>query len=234
MKPEISVIIPALNEEAYIRHPLAGLKRQSFKRFETIVVDSMSDDRTAEIARKRARIITDKRMGISSARNRGAKAAKGEILVFIDADTKPTAGLLKEYCRIFKDEETVAASGPILPLENTNIWVKIGYLIVSNFFVRATIALGMPSLVGSNFAVRKSAFKKVGGFNPKLRTYEDWDLSLRLSRLGKITYDKKAVVHTSARRVLEWGIFGYFRYHTGNMVRYNLFKKPKSNYDPIR
>ena len=78
--PEISVIIPALNEQKYIGNPLGGLKSQTFKDFETIVVDGGSKDRTVSIARKSAKVIVCREKGVSAARNRGAAAVRIYIL----------------------------------------------------------------------------------------------------------------------------------------------------------
>ena len=230
----VSVIIPAFNEEKYIGNVFDGLRVQTFRDFETIVVDGNSTDRTRDIARKHARVIVDRRKGIGRARNTGAKAAKGGILVFLDADTKPSRTLLETYYRAFKDSDDVAATGPILPLEKTNKRVNIGYKVVSVLLVKSSILFGRPSIVGSNFAVRKKVFDRVGGFNEKYLTYEDWDLSLRIRKLGRIAYLDDAVVHTSVRRVKAWGVSGFFLYHTLNVVRYYLFKKPNEEYEPIR
>ncbi len=128
----------------------------------------------------------------------------------------------------------IAATGPILPLEKTSRRMNLGFKFVSILFVKASILIGRPSVVGSNFAVRRSAFKNVGGFNEKFLTYEDYDLSLRLRRQGEIRYLDGAVVHASIRRVKAWGIIGYFTYHMGNIIRYSLVKKPKETYEPIR
>ncbi len=234
MEPEISVIIPALNEEKYIMHALGGLRRQTFRAFETIVVDGGSADRTRKIASTAARVILERRKGPAAARNAGAKAAKGEILLFLDADTRPVPCLLETYSKAFKDRKVVVATGPILPLEDVNPEVNIGYRFVSLLFVRLSILLGRPSVVGANFAVRKKDFTAVGGFNPRLITYEDWDLSLRLKKRGKTRFINDAVVHTSIRRISEWGIFGFFKYYTGNIARYTLFKKPKRDYKAVR
>ena len=76
-KPELSVIIPALNEEKYIGHAIAGLRKQTFRDFETIVVDGGSIDRTCEIARGYARIFVHRKRGAGRARNFGAKKARG-------------------------------------------------------------------------------------------------------------------------------------------------------------
>jgi glycosyltransferase involved in cell wall biosynthesis len=233
-KVAISVIIPAFNEEKYIGNVFDGLRHQTFRDFETIVVDYLSTDRTREIARKYARVVVERREGIGRARNRGAKAAKGDILVFLDADTKPSRTLLETYYNAFRDTSDVAATGPILPLEKTNKRVSLGYKVVSILFVKSSILFGRASIVGSNFAVRREIFERVRGFNEKYLTYEDWDLSLRIRKLGRIAYLDDAVVRTSVRRVKAWGVSGFFIYHTLNVIRYHLFKKPNEEYAPIR
>jgi len=230
----ISVIIPAFNEQKYIKYVLDGLHAQTFKNFETIVVDGGSTDMTRKIASRHARVIVKRKKGIGVARNAGARIAKGEILVFLDADTKPSRMVLKAYYDAFKDKRTVAATGPILPLEKTSKRVNAGYKAVSVFLVKSSILFGRPSVVGSNFAVRKKVFDMVGGFNEKFITYEDWDLSLRLRKKGAIVYVKKALVYTSVRRIREWGMSGFFMYHSLNVLRYHLLKKPNRQYDPIR
>ncbi|MDE1850582.1 MAG: glycosyltransferase [Candidatus Micrarchaeota archaeon] len=232
--PKISVVIPALNEEKYIRYAFEGLRGQSFRDFEVIVSDAGSKDRTREIARKYgARVVIERKRGISSGRNAGARIAKGKILVFIDADTRATRDVLKIYSKALGNG-VVAATGPILPLEKTNLLMQLGYLFVSEIFVKLSIALGMPSIVGSNFAITKKSFDAINGFNENLITYEDWDLSTRVKKLGKIDFLEDAIVYASVRRVKAWGIGHYFTFHVGNMFRYKFFKRSKDSYDPIR
>ncbi len=231
---EISVIIPALNEEKYLFNAIDGLKKQTFKDFEVIIADGGSKDRTREIAKRYWKVVIEKRKGIAAGRNAGARIADGEILVFLDADTKPSPSLLSAYSKAFT-KGIVAATGPILPMEkNLSNRIKIGYRVVSILFVKLSIIFGRPSIVGSNFAVRRDTFQKVHGFNPALKTYEDWDLSNKLKEYGKIVYIDDALVYTSARRVVAWGVWGYFAFHVGNMFRYHLTKKPKDEYPTIR
>lgn len=232
--PEISVIIPALNEGRYIRHALEGLQIQTFKDFEAIVVDGGSADDTTDIASEYATVITERGRGVSRARNSGAETAKGRIILFLDADTAPSKNLLKSYHDAFKNSRVVAATGPIFPLERSGIRMVMGYAFVSILFVRLAMLLGKPSIVGSNFAVRADAFRKAGGFDNSLITYEDWDLSERIKRLGKIRYVNRAIVHTSVRRIKEWGMYEFAKYYIDNIVQYNLFKRAKEDYSPIR
>ena len=231
--PEISVVIPALNEAKYIRYPRQGLGRQSFKDSEIIVVDGESEDRTAALARGFAKVIVTKRRGASAARNAGACHSKGKVILFIDADTIPSPKLLESYHDIFLDKSVAAATGPIYPIERGRI-LRAAYILVSKHFVKLSIILGMPCIVGSNFAVRASCLRRSGGFNERLITYEDWDFSNRLKRYGKIRYADSASVSTSARRVIAWGILGYFFYYLVNMAMYSIFKKSMSNYRRIR
>ena len=83
----VSVIIPAYNEEGDIELCLKSLKNQSRKKIEVIVVDDGSTDRTVEIVKEhKVKLLKQNHGGPGAARNRGAKQAKGEILIFIDAD----------------------------------------------------------------------------------------------------------------------------------------------------
>ncbi|MDE1860552.1 MAG: glycosyltransferase [Candidatus Micrarchaeota archaeon] len=234
-RPALSVIIPALNEEKYIPVTLAALSEQTFKDFEIIVVDGNSQDKTREIAKRCAKVVIEEGRGAGIARNTGARYARGDLLVFLDADTKPSKNLLRTYYNVFKNDPTVvAATGPILPIEKTNKKIHLGYKFVTIVFVKATILMGRAALVGSNFAVRAKAFKEIGGFDPTLITYEDWDLSARLDKVGKIVYKKKASVRTSARRAMAWGVWFYFRYHMVNMFMYHVLKRSREDYEPIR
>lgn len=234
MKPEISVIIPALNEEKYIHYALDGLKSQTFRNFETIVVDGGSDDKTVSIARKHAIVLHCKKRGVSAARNRGAQAARGRILLFLDADTRPTKALLHEYHSVFADEKVVASTGPVYPLERTRTRIRAGYYLVSVALVRLSIFFGSPSIVGSNFAVRADKFRKAHGFDESLLTYEDWDLSGRIKRYGTVKYSRSAIVYTSARRIMAWGILGYFLFYLTDMIMYHALRKTRKNYGVIR
>ena len=83
----ISVVIPTLNEGPVIERCLKSLSEQTYKDFEIVIVDSGSKDGTLRIARKyKSRIIDEPRRGVPLARNRGAREAKGDIVVCTDGD----------------------------------------------------------------------------------------------------------------------------------------------------
>ncbi len=234
---KISIIIPTYNEERYIGRTLESIKNQPYKDIEVIVADSNSSDNTKEIVRKvypGARIINKRKRGVGIACNAAASIAKGSLLMFIDADTSITRGLLGAYDRAFDDREVVAATGPIIPLEKTTRSIEIGYAVVSVHLVRLFMRIGKPSTISSNLMVRKNAYLKLGGFSTTMNTYYDWDLSNRISKVGKIVFVENAVAKTSVRRIKKWGMLKYFAFHTGNVIRYNLFHEPKQDYEPIR
>lgn len=234
MKPEISVIIPAFNEEKYIHTVFEGLSRQTFKNFEIIVVDGNSADRTREIARKYGKVIVDRRPRIGIARNSGAKIASGDILFFTNADTRASMDLLKTYHESFKKSEVVAATGPLIPLEDTTHFIRFGYKFASVWLAKFFFKTGKPTMTGSNLAVRRSTFRKCGGFDESLVTYEDLDLAHRLIHYGDVKYIDCAVVATSTRRIVKWGVIKYILFNMSNVVLYNLFHRAKEHYEPIR
>src|SRR5262249_48776117 len=86
--PMISVVIPAHNEQEVLPKTLAALKRQDYPHFETIVVTNGCTDRTADVVRGRCdQLFELEERGLGPARNLGAAKAKGELLLFLDADT---------------------------------------------------------------------------------------------------------------------------------------------------
>ncbi len=234
-KPKISVVIPAYNEEKYIRHLFSGLSTQTMKDFEMILVDSNSSDKTREIARKYGKVVIEPRRGIGLARNTGVRHAKGEIIFFTNADTKPTKNLLKIYADAFaKNPKLVAATGPMIPLEETTRFIRFGYKFASVYLAKFIFAIGAPGISGSNFAVRRFAFEKARGFDESLETYEDMDLVNRLKKLGTIEYINNAVTATSTRRIVKWGVLKYIAFNASNVLKYNMLHKSKGNYDPVR
>ena len=234
---KISIIIPTYNEEKYIKATLESIKKQPYRNLEVIVADSNSADRTREIAKRAypgVRIINKKERGVGIACNAAARVATGSLLMFIDADTSITKHLLRSYEEAFGDRDVVAATGPIIPLERTTRSVRLGYKMVSVYIVKAFMKMGKPSTISSNLMVRKSSYLKLGGFSTTMNTYYDWDLSNRLRKVGRIVFVDGAVAKTSVRRIRKWGMFKYFAFHTGNVIRYNLFHEPKQDYEPIR
>ncbi len=233
----ISIIIPTYNEARYIGRTLTSIKAQGYRDIEVMLADSMSTDGTAEVARSVYPGITVCECagrGVPLACNSAARAAKGELLLFIDADTAISKTTLRAYDRAFRENEIVAATGPIRPLERSTWATAFGFKLVSVYLVRLLMLFGRPSIIGSNFIVTRKAYAKVKGLDEHLATYFDWDLAHRLGRIGKTMYVSGGVAYTSTRRVKKWGAAKYFLWHLSNALLYQLRHKVRDDYEIVR
>ena len=172
----ISIIIPAFNEERYIERCLSSILKCGQGDFsEIIVVDNASTDRTAEIARsyKGVRVVSELVKGTNSARQRGFAESSGDVAVFVDADTEVTPDWLAYIRQRFeKDQTAVCLSGPIyftdLPkVKKVSVWIYWNVLAFPVYF-----ALGYMA-IGGNCAIRREALEKIGGFNTSIQFYGD-------------------------------------------------------------
>jgi len=183
----ISVVIPALNEEAFIGDCLRSLRAQTVST-EIIVVDNGSTDRTVEIASKIAdRVIEAPGVSIPELRQIGVQAAVGEIIVTTDADTVAPPNWLEKLLRHFSDPDVVAVGGSIRPSEPG----PMQDLYAKGLSASASIGL----LSGANMAYRRDALLKASGYS-KVKKGEDWVLATRLRRYGRVVFDPEAYVLT--------------------------------------
>lgn len=231
----ISVIIPTLNEGKYIEATLKALRCSEYaKKFEIIVSDGGSTDATLHIARKYARIVTTGR-GVSRGRNAGAAAARGDILLFLDADTLVMPNTLSEIERSFEDRRVVEATCPITPAS----WLHKDFSVYwdLNQIIKISIKrTKSPHIVGLCFAVRKSAFDESGGFDESMHHLEDYDLSERIGKLGRAVFNEQTFVMTSTRRLHKWGVVGTLVTTVASYMKYRATGKGvgAKYYKPVR
>lgn len=202
----ISVVIPALNEEQYLPSCLGSLKSQNWNgQYEIVVVDNGSTDNTAAVAaRFGARVVRCPRRGVAYARQAGGEAAKGDIVVQADADTTYPPNWLDRIELYFSRHPGSAALAGRYTYIESAWWapMETGYRRTLNWL--SLVFLRWPASVsGANFAFRREAFIKAGGYDPLSLYPDQWGIARRLSRFGRVDYDHGSVVATSSRRVVK-------------------------------
>lgn len=205
-KFEISIIIPAYNEEKYIGPCLQSLVRQKTKRsFEVVVVDNNSTDDTKKIAESfkdklNIRIITEKQQGRGVARWRGFEEATGDILFSSDADTIIPSEWIERFIKNFKNKKIVAVTSLCNiddPSAKNKALFKLVHLIANEVY---RIALGHYCLYGFSYAIRRNIYIKAGKIDKTLNALDDVDLGKRVKKFGKIQLVRNMPVLTSSRR----------------------------------
>jgi glycosyltransferase involved in cell wall biosynthesis len=227
----ISVIIAAYNEEAFIGRCLESIKNQTFKDFEILVIDGNSKDKTVEIVRRYTdKIFYSNKGSPGPARNVGVNNCSGDIVAFTDADTVVDSHWLERMDLAFKDPKVVGVGGILRPLD-ARLLDKIMFKINSDWFYRFTALFGFYQFGTPNCAYRKEPYLKLGGFNEQLSFIEDTDLSIRMTKMGKMKVDKNMIVYNSARRFQQEGytkifiryIKGYINMFLGKGVKLKHF-----------
>lgn len=207
-----SIIIPAKNELQNLQRTLpqfAALK--GIFEYELIVADGASTDGTIELARSRgARVevkIKQERETIGEGRNRGARVATGDILVFLDAGV-----MVKDIVDFFRTiQATFAHSSVVAAVPKVNInpsEATFSDELVHggvNMLIRFINFMGWGAGKGECQIVRQSAFEAVGGYNEKLVAAEDNDLYRRLAKKGRVVFLKDLQVYDDPARYRKKG-----------------------------
>jgi glycosyltransferase involved in cell wall biosynthesis len=199
MKPQYSVVVPTYNESETIERCVKSLLDQTMppESYEVLVVDDGSTDDTARIVKRYpVRYYFQANQGAASARNLGAAHARGDIVLFTDADCEVSRNWIEEMVKPFSDMEIAGVKGfyrtsqkkLMARLVQKEYESKYRYLLKSKYidFVDTYSA-----------AYRKEIFLKSGGFDTQFRTAsaEDCDLSYLLSSQGyKMVASARAVV----------------------------------------
>lgn len=219
-RPMISIIIPAHNEEEVLPRTLQALKDQSYKNFETVVVTNGCTDRTAEVIRGQCDQLYElEERGLGPARNLGAARAKGELLLFLDADTILERRALETIARKFTRR---CASGTLRGVpEPAKPSYKMIYFL-KNFVHQMHVHHGSSGVI----LCWKDDFEAVGGFDNELYLRENSDLMKKLRRFGAYKYIYTTPAITSMRRYEKTG--------TAEMILLWLRVWVLSNFSDIR
>ncbi len=205
-RPDVSIVIPARNEAATIERALSSVLAQAWplERLEVIVVDNGSHDRTAAVVRGFAqrhpellvRLVREPRLGASRARNRGARCARGHVLLFLDADSRLAPTMVASVLAHLHRGESALSLRVVADSTDP---------IDRAFFFAATWLKERVRVPTQLCAVHRDVFWAVGGFDERLRVAEDYDLLRRIRKAGyAVGFVTESVVLTSTRRLHRW------------------------------
>jgi len=201
----ISIVIPALNEEKYLPGCLKSLHNQDYTgSYEIIIADNGSTDDTVRIAHEfGVRVVPSHgKKSVFYARQIGADAAQGDIIAQADADTIYPKDWLSRIAHVFeKNPNAVAVTGRYIYTEPP-WWAKVEYIFRTNLNLVTTFILGRPLIIsGATFAFRREPFVALGCYHDIAYAPDQWGIASRLSKRGKVVFDKKLCVETSPRSV---------------------------------
>ncbi len=222
-KPSLSVVIPAYNEEKYLPSCLESLKNQTYQNFEIIVVDNNSTDKTVAIAREYgAKVISEKRQGISFTRATGITYAQTEIVAGTEADTIAPKDWLEKINHIFTTlpSSVVGISGPLnsqsqfLPSFLLRFLCDLFFSKLSGFFC------GHIQFLGPNIALRKSAWEKIRTCQDNQSIFDEFDISCHLATIGEVRFIPAMTTNLSFRKIKENPLKGLHQYFVNYVIRY--------------
>lgn len=221
----VSIIITTKNEEQVLARLLDSIKKQTFPNTEVIVVDNYSTDSTATIAEKyhvRWYTFGPER---SAQRNFGAKVAKGNFLLFLDADMELSPNVIKECIEVFRIRKNIG--GIVIPERSIarNFWERV------KAFERSFYNLEGDAVTDAARFLEKDIFFKVGGYDETITGPEDWDLPENIQKKGyEIVRIKSIIKHYERINSL----FSLMRkkYYYGLKTNYYLKKQRVSIFSP--
>ncbi len=226
-KPQVTVMVPAYNEEAAIVQTVSSALACDYPKLEVLVIDDGSKDRTAELVLAnfgqdpRVRLIQQPNRGKPAALNHGLSEATGEVIVSIDGDTIIDPEAIPRLIRHFADPKVAAVAGNVKVM-NRNRWLTrwqaLEYITSQNLEKRAFDLLNcIPVVPGAVGAWRTSVLREKHGFSGDT-VAEDTDLTLTIRRDGwKILYDEDAIGRTEVPETVEALIKQRFRWTFGTL-----------------
>ncbi len=226
MKPFFSVVIPTLNEEQFLPLILRDLVRQKEHDFEVVIVDGMSEDKTKQIAHEFSqsldiRFFEVEKRNVSLQRNKGATEARGEYIIFLDADARIfTAFIKKLHIFIHKNKGLVFV--PAIAPDEINSQTKVVFNF-ANFIIEMSQGVGRPFSSGGSMIFEKHFFHLIGGFSDKVYMSEDHQIIQTAYKYGvRARFMRNIKVKMSLRRMKKQGELKLFYQYLLTAAQYLL------------
>lgn len=256
-KPEISVIISTYNRPDFLKNTIKSLKKQYFSGYEIIIVDNAclyniqflveTEAKDIDNGRYSIKYIQEPNIGLHNARHAGAKAAKGEILLYIDDDVITDKDILQEIVKPYSDSEVGCVGGKILPKWEVKPpeWISLFPKCYLSILDDEEGPKEVQWIYGCNFSIRKNLFFELGGFNPdafgnpKMRWYRgDGEIGLlrKVHDAGKkVMYNPKAVVwHFIPKNRLTVDYFKERAFKSGIEASFSKYRYSNGSINPLK
>jgi cellulose synthase/poly-beta-1,6-N-acetylglucosamine synthase-like glycosyltransferase len=234
-----SVIVPVYNDASNLARLLEGLAKQTVCPIEILVVNDGSKDESPQVAEKwtsdhpdrNLALISQKQSGPATARNNGAKQAKGDLLLFVDSDCEPAEDWVEKMVVPFTDERVVGVQG-CYRTKQREIVARFSQFEIEDRYLRMRKSEWIDFIGTYSAAYRRDVFLEYGCFDDRfpIASGEDVDFSFRLAAQGlKMVFQPEAVVYHQHPRTLWrylkqkfWRAYWrnlLYRRHSSRMVR---------------
>ena len=237
--PQISIIVPAYNEEKWISRTIESLLEADYPKKEIIIVDDGSTDNTyskaMQYASKDVKIFHKENGGKSSAMNYGMLFAKGEIIFTVDGDGVINRQALKSMVAEFTNPEVAGVAGNVKVVNRDNLITHcqaLEYVTAINLIKRATAILGVVQVMpGPLTAFRRIVAEQVGKYDKDTLT-EDFDITIKILKVGNIVQSNSTgIAYTEAPSTIKGLYKQRLRWYQGNIQTFfkhrNVISNPK-------
>lgn len=237
MSPTTTVVIPLYNDAASIGKVLDALEIQTgAPPFEVIVVDDGSTDLGPELVQKRATLIRQANAGPAAARNTGAGQAKGDYLLFLDADCTPSAHWVERLTSAMLDTGYDGVMGTLTAANDGVVPRLVQLEVEDRYRSMARAKDGVDFIAAPSCGFNRRVFLALGGFNQSLRQAEDVEMGYRFTEAGhRIAFVADAPV--AHEHQTTWGEFIRTKYRraVGRLRVFALFpqKRRHDSWTPL-
>lgn len=227
VKPELTVLLSVYNGERFLVETIESILRQSYENFIFLIVDDGSTDKTSDILHhyltkdKRINIITNQHsLGLTKSLNHGLKLIKTDYIARIDADDISLVNRLEKqliYMKRNPDLVVLGCNYDIInensEIDNTNL-SKIYNVLSQHHEIMELLRSGVSIIAHPSMLIRTSALKEIGGYRECFKYAQDYDMLLRISKIGKLSILNEVLLkyrtHSnaiSAKKVYEQQIY---------------------------
>ncbi|WP_017669092.1 glycosyltransferase [Sandarakinorhabdus sp. AAP62] len=213
--PLISVVIPSYNRAGVIGRTITSVLAQTLDRFELIIVDDGSTDETLKLlagySDRRVAVYQQRNAGAPSARNAGVAMARSPLIAFQDSDDEWQPGLLAAHVNALKTADVSFCQLEQRYGSAQVFYPPAGWTLAEDVYAQL---LGSSHISTQTLAMTRAIFRRIGGFDPAMPRFQDWDLVLRLAQAGarfRYIAEPLAIAHDSPdslTRSVEKGIIG--------------------------